>query len=361
MGEGGVRAVVLAAGLGTRLRPLTEFEPKPLLPVGGRPLIAHTLAQLESAGCEAVALNLHHLGDRIRGRMGSEFGKMPLTYSDEPVLMGTLGALAPLRSFWKDAEVLVVINGDTLCRFPVKRLIRKHLKLGARATLLLTSRARVEEYGGGVGVDAEGRLISFRPGRAFGEVRKRRVFAGAHALSPQLIDDMPSRPLNFVPDLYVPMLEDGRTIQTVETRTRWFESGTPELYLRSVRGFTRGRWRPRLLQRSWIGAGAAVSDEAKVSKAVVEADVVVEKGASVSRSLLLPGARVTEGCVVRDAIIGFGVALPPDTSVVRHMVTPERANVSPRATDSIVGGLVYSPLRPPSGAAPEPPSSPAAG
>ena len=94
-----VRALVLAAGLGERLRPLTEFLPKPLLPVAGRPVAGHTLRALRKVGCEAAALNLHHLGDMVRSALGESYEGLPLTYSVEPRLLGTLGPLFALRDF----------------------------------------------------------------------------------------------------------------------------------------------------------------------------------------------------------------------------------------------------------------------
>lgn len=342
----GLRAVVLAAGLGTRLRPLTAFEPKPLLPVGGRPMIVHTLARLEAAGCEAVALNLFYLGERIRDRLGSTFGKMPLVYSEERELLGTMGALAPLRDFWKDAEVLVVVNGDSLCRWPLRQLLRRHRRLAAEATALVSYRARTEEYGGGVGIDVEGQLVSVRPGKSFGEVKKRRVFAGAQALSPTLLEGMRDGPQDFVRDLWVPMLERGRPVHVHETRAPWVEIGTPEFYLRSVRTWVGARWLPSWLRRSWLAPGAKVHSDARVSKSVIERGAVVEEGAQVERSLLLPGARVTSGCLVERSILGFDVTLAPETSVKRRLVTPERARIATRPSDSTVGGLVYSPLVP---------------
>ena len=99
MPPGRLRALVLAAGRGKRLRPLTDSTPKPLLPVAGVPILGHTLAQLAAVGCEGVAINLHHLGEAIRRRFGGDFAGMPLTYSEEPQLLGTLGALHPLRDF----------------------------------------------------------------------------------------------------------------------------------------------------------------------------------------------------------------------------------------------------------------------
>src|ERR1700741_1297620 len=94
-----IRAVVLAAGLGTRLRPLTDLTPKPLLPVRGVPILGHTLAPLAAFGCEAAAVNLHYLGDQIRQRFGDAHAGMPLAWSEEPEILGTLGALYLLKDF----------------------------------------------------------------------------------------------------------------------------------------------------------------------------------------------------------------------------------------------------------------------
>src|SRR4051812_11891584 len=103
-----LRALVLAAGLGTRLRPLTDLVPKPLLPVTGVPLLGYTLAQLAVLGCEEVAINLHYLGEKIRQRFGPSFAGMRITYSEEPVLLGTLGAFGPLREFFAPADQVLL-------------------------------------------------------------------------------------------------------------------------------------------------------------------------------------------------------------------------------------------------------------
>ena len=105
-----LRALVLAAGRGERLRPLSATIPKPLLPVAGRPLVAWTLERLREAGVEAAALNLHWLGGAIRERFGDSFRGMPLVYSEERELLGTGGALPPLRDFLSDCDVALIVN-----------------------------------------------------------------------------------------------------------------------------------------------------------------------------------------------------------------------------------------------------------
>ncbi len=347
MTTAGFRAVVLAAGLGTRLRPLTDLAPKPLLPVAGRSLIAHTLGQLAAAGCEAAALNLHHLGGRIRGALGGAFEGMPLTYSEEETLLGTLGALGPLADFLAGAETVVVINGDSLCRWPLKQLLRQHRRTGARATLLLSAKADPEAFGGGVGLDSEGRVISFRKGdeeARRGEVERRRVFAGCHVLTPDLCREVAPEPADFVDDLYRPLLERGEVIHAAQTKRHWFDLGTPRRYLEGVRGWVAGRL--RLLRRSWIAPGAEVASDAKLRRVVIESGARVEAGAEVEGCLLLPGARVAAGCRVVDSILGFDAVLPAETRVERRLVTPVRANVASGSGDSVVGGLIYTRIDP---------------
>jgi mannose-1-phosphate guanylyltransferase len=345
-----LRALVLAAGLGTRLRPLTGLVPKPLLPVTGVPLLGYTLAQLAALGCEDVAINLHYLGDQIRQRFGPSFAGMRITYSEEPVLLGTLGAFGPLRELFAPAEHVLLINGDSLCEWPLRRLVRHHLASGAEATLLLASRPEPAAFGGGVGIDRRGRILSFRSADGEGgEVAHRYVFAGAHVIAPRLLERIPQealcRPSDIVRDLYIPLLEEPKVVfDSVVTARRWHDLGTPQRLLDGVVDWARAGWPERLWRHSWISPEAGVGARAKVRSAVVEAGARVGEGAQVERSLLLPGARVGKGCVVRDSIVGFGASVPPGTWVERRVIMPQRQDFAPGLDDSVVGGAVFTPF-----------------
>ncbi len=353
------RAVVLAAGFGARLRPLTLSLPKPLLPVAGRPILGHTLRALRKCGCEAVAINLHYQGEKIASRFGSDFEGMPIRYSREDDIQGTLGALAPLRSFLDEAELVVVINGDSLARWPLAKLLRYHQKHSPRATLMVSSRARPEDYGGGIGITREGRVTTFEPPQpAAGngcdpadppgseepqEPRevKRRVFAGAHIFSPGLLESMARPPSDFVRDLYQPLVENGERIDAVESGKQWFDLGTPKRYLDGVIGWVgTNSWR----RRGWRSAAAEVDPDASVKSSVLEAGVKVGRGARIRRSLVLPEASIGVDCKVTDSVIGLAVDLPSGTVVESRLVTEARADTPPHGSASIVGGLVYDRL-----------------
>jgi mannose-1-phosphate guanylyltransferase len=343
--HGRLRAVVLAAGLGKRLRPLTDFAPKPLLPVGGLPVLAHTLRRLAEVGCEAVAINLHHLGGAIRGHFGDAFAGVPITWSEEPEILGTLGALGPLRAFLRPADLVVLVNGDSLCPWPLRRLLRHHRSSGDESTLLLTRRADPARFGGGVGIDRGGRVVSFRAGApAAGEAARRYVFAGAHVFAPGLVAGVEPRPGDIVADLYQPMLAAGRRIGTLLSSRPWHDLGTPQRYLDGVLETVRGGWPRRLVRRSWVAPEARLGAGARVRHAAVEAGVEVAAGARVERSILLPGVRIGEGCVLRETIVGFGAAVPPGSWVERRVVTPRRPGAATHPDDSAVGEVVYSGL-----------------
>jgi mannose-1-phosphate guanylyltransferase len=343
----GVKALVLAAGYGARLRPLTDHTPKPALPVLGLPMLAHTLRRLAAVGVVDVAVNLHHLDAQIPERLAGVPGLPEVRYSFEESLLGTLGALAPLRGFFADARAVLIVNGDSLCRWPIRRLLRRHFRCGAAATLLLTTRAAPARYGGGVGIDRDRNVVSFRAGGSPDGATVRRVFAGAHALSPRLLERLPEGPSDSIADLYEPLLREGSKLATCATGRRWHDLGTPRRYLEGVVAAGRPwhRWPHR-----WVHEEARVAPGARLRGVVVEAGASVAAGARLDRCLLLPGARVEASCVLEDVIVGFAAEIPPRTRVAGRLVTRERSDATAPAHSSRLGQLWYTPLETPAAA-----------
>lgn len=332
-----LRALVLAAGHGSRLRPLTTFIPKPLLPVRGTAAAIHTIDQLAALGCEGVAINLFHRGEQVREALGDSRGGVALTYSLESHLRGTLGALAPLRDFLGRAEMILIVNGDSLCRWPLRSLLRRHRRSGADATMLVSKRVDPQPFGGGVEVEGHKRIVSLRPRDATDKENPHRVFMGAHVISPRLLDRVPSEgAANFVDDLYEPLLSEGGTIAARETSRKWHDLGTPERYRRAVLDWGR--------RRGWVAPDVNVANDSSLRGSVVEAQAEVQEECKVNASVVLSGARVGVGCRVVESIIGPEVDLPPHTTVQRRMVTLVRADAPTSKDASVVGGLVYEPI-----------------
>ncbi|MGH9381780.1 MAG: sugar phosphate nucleotidyltransferase [Thermoanaerobaculia bacterium] len=347
MGSQALGALVLAAGEGRRLEPLTAEIPKPLLPVLGRSILEHTLDTLVDAGVRTLAINLHHLGERIAERIGPAFRDIPIHYSPEPQLLGTGGALVPLRELLAPADTVVVVNGDSLCRWPLAQVLRQHHKRRPDATLLLSRRADPARYGGGVGVDRDGRVVSLLPGESFGEVRRRRVFAGLHLLHPALLARLPPGPSDSVRDLYRPLLAEGRTLLGVESGRPWLDLGMPGRYLAGVLGAAARSGGNRLQPGgNWVAADARVGRGARLRRVVVEAQAEVASGARLERVLVLPGARVPGDAVLREVIVGPGAELPDGTVIAGQLITRQLPGVLPPVRSSRLAGLVYTPLVP---------------
>jgi mannose-1-phosphate guanylyltransferase len=313
-----IRALVLAAGRGERLRPLTLELPKPLLPIAGRPVVVATLEQLVALGVEATALNLHHLGDRIRGALGEARGPMPLVYSEESNLLGTGGALRPLAGWLADCGSVVLINGDSLCRWPLRRLLDRHRRTGAAVTLLLHRGAEPQRFGGGVAID-NGRVVAFRRGVvAWQAAPRHRVFAGAAVLRPELVGDLPEGPSDIVTALYEPLLAAGETIAALETSRPWFDLGTPERYLEGA--LTAGLDGLPANGRRVLG-DARVAPTARLKRTVIESGAEVSGGARLSRSVVLDGARIGSGARIEQSIVGPGAEVAAGSDHRRRLLT----------------------------------------
>ncbi len=335
---------MLAAGLGSRLRPLTLFLPKVLLPICGEAVTGHTLRQLARLGCESAVLNLHHLGDAVSEHFGPTYHGLPITYSLEEVIQGTLGALYQQRDNLAQAELVLLVNGDTLCMWPWKAMIRKHLRSGADATILLHRKRPQEALGGPVGVDARGAVVQLRDAEPVGEVTRRHIFAGAHILAPHLLDRIEERPSDIVGDLYIPLLKDKGRIHSVITARKWHDLGTPERYLQAGLDWARRRKIPGFGSGGVVSSLAEIDDTAVLQRAIIEASAVVRGEARIEDSVLLPGAIVPDGCTIRGSIIGPGVELPAAAKIERRMVTRVLSGCQPGVRDSVMGDLVYTPM-----------------
>ena len=199
--------MVLAAGRGTRLRPLTFDRPKPLVDLAGRPVIAYNLALLRHHGIREVIINLHHHGDALRSALGdgARFG-LAIHYSPEDPLLDTGGAIKNAEALLAPDDFLV-LNGDTVIDLPLDDLIAAHRARGATATLVLRHDAQQARYGL-VEVDGDTRVRRFlgQPAESPAPLEPY-MFAGVHMLSSRVFDYMPElRPISITRDVYPRML-----------------------------------------------------------------------------------------------------------------------------------------------------------
>ncbi|MFZ3046702.1 MAG: nucleotidyltransferase family protein, partial [Desulfatirhabdiaceae bacterium] len=151
-----MKALILAAGFGTRLLPYSSHTPKPLFPIGGTPLLDRIIRQLVSAGCTEVMINTHYLANRIQAFLNHQTYPIPVGTIFEPTILGTGGAIRNLESFWED-QPFIVVNADIVTDIDLSSVYAFHIDSGAAATLVLTDFPEVNT----VLVDADSRVQGF--------------------------------------------------------------------------------------------------------------------------------------------------------------------------------------------------------
>jgi len=223
------RAMVLAAGRGTRLAPLTERIPKPLAPVAGRPMLDWVLAFLRAGGIEDVVINLHHLGHLIEEHVGDgrDHG-LAVRYSHEPEILDTGGGIKRAEPLL-GGEPFVVVNGDSLLDLALRDMVAFHERRGGIATLAVRPDADARRYGL-VEVDDADRLrrISGRPEGVTSEALRPFMFPGLHILDPEIFSWMePALAFGIARVTYPRLIEADLPVFGYETTVRWINIDTP--------------------------------------------------------------------------------------------------------------------------------------
>ena len=291
-----MRAMILAAGLGTRMRPLSDLRPKPILPVRGVPLVAYPLAWLARHGVREVVLNLHHMPGATRA--AAEAWTPPglaLTFSDEPALLGTGGGIRRAAAFLRESDPSLVLAGDMICDFDLTALVATHRARGDAATLLLREDARAERFGT-IGVDDTGRIRRIARRFDLGGENGAGVYVSVNVFAARLFDSLPDRDeFSHLDDWLAPALAAGaRDIRgelVAPARCVWEPVGTPAEYLAA-------NLRPQRL--SFLDADA----RGRAAGARLEPDLVVGAGATLGRDAVLRRAVVWDGERVPDGFRG---------------------------------------------------------
>ena len=238
-----MKAMVLAAGFGTRLRPLTDSIPKPLLPLGPYPLLVWNILLLRKHGITQVMMNLHYLGEQIQKAIGdgNQWG-MQISFSNEPVLLGTGGAIKEVESFF-DGEPFFVIYGDTIFDLDLSAVMTHHNQAKAIATMVLRDDPDLDQWGV-IETNTAGHVVTINgKGRSVGGCSNplvRRMFAGIHVIDPFLLRHVPQGITSSIIDAYVHWLERGAMVSSYPLFGYWSDVGTPTRYAQVQRDFESG-------------------------------------------------------------------------------------------------------------------------
>ena len=330
--------MVLAAGLGTRLRPLTNRWPKPALPLLGQPLLRYDFALLKAAGVASVGMNTHHLPEVMRacGEEEAVRAGLSLTCVHEPAIQGTGGGIRGLRALLSDGDFLV-LNGDILFAVDLRPVVQAHRASGAAATMVLLPMPAGEKFAA-VEVDPEWnvrRIAGHGPG---GARLSPWHFTGVHVMSPAVFDFMRAGgPEDINREVYVRMLEAGLRVRGHVASGYWSDLGTPQRYLATQRDLlfgqvplepfgesnpfagrvrTQAGWiapgvEARTAGPAFVEPGARVHPGARLGSAVyVAADSEVGEGARLNRVTVFPGTRIRPGEELVDCLAWGEERLP---------------------------------------------------
>jgi len=344
-----MQALILAGGKGTRLRPLTVYTPKPIVPICNRPFLLYQIDTLRRAGVIDITLSLSYQPEKIEQQLGdgSEFG-VKLKYTVEPQPMGTAGAYKFAEDLIR--EPTVVLNGDILTDLDLKTVIRQHKERKAIATIVLTPVEDASAYGV-VEIESDGRVGRFLEKPRPEETTCKNINAGTYVLEPAVLDLIPKgENHSFEYGLFPKLLEKGELFFAhIPQRTYWMDIGTPARYLqthqdllanrvsrihiKNRRGNFDSATHAEIDDLSMIGDDCTIKPGAQIIESVLGPGCYVEERARIEHSVVWAHTRVGtlaqidyaivgRGCHIgRSAVVGPGAVLGDKTSLTDYTKT----------------------------------------
>lgn len=318
--------MILAAGLGTRLRPLTLYRPKPLVPIVNQPLLGILINQLKQTGVTRLAVNTHHLADSMAAFLQNlDVGEMEIKLFHEPVILGTGGGIKNTASFWHD-EPLLVINADLLTNVDLAEVHAYHLSHDSPVTLVMQHNERYNQ----VRINSEREVIEFySDASTCGKTESILAFTGIHVLDPGVLDMIPQG-ISHIIDTYVTMIRSGIPIRAyVATGHVWADIGQARDYVHLHRDLLTGKIalrdgvllpegpvaraegvciEPGARLEGWVSLGKNVrlKANARVANSVLWDNVTVNEGAEVINSVAVDGS-VISGKIEQGVVTPRGV------------------------------------------------------
>jgi mannose-1-phosphate guanylyltransferase len=300
-----LKAMILAAGLATRLRPLSLTRPKVLMPVQNRPLLLWLVEYLHSVGAEEVMVNAYHLAEKVVKYIKYGDFPIPVQVRVENTLLGTGGGIRNVIDFWDDSP-FVVINGDILSSIDLPGVFETHQRSGAIATLVLKDDPRFNM----VRVADDGRILSFTGGGG-----NHLGFTGIQVLSPRILSTIPAKaPLSII-DWYLKLISKGEKVMAhVSEDEYWRELGNLPSYLHVHQELFQMQKAP--LPGLQVNGIPVVNESARLGRntridgmVCIGAECKLSSGVTIEGSVIWDKVQIGSGCSIRDSIVGDGMVV----------------------------------------------------
>lgn len=300
-----MRAMILSAGYGTRLWPLTEDRTKPAIPILGKPLVGYVAEYLARYGCDEIIVNLHHRPESVRKALGDggKFG-VKLQYVEEPKILGTSGAMDNARALL-DGDTFVVVNGKIITDIDLHGALETHRRTRALATLVLMPNPARERFT--VVNTANDLLVGFggMPSKDVGGAGETAddaplMFTGIQILDPAIFDHIPRGVFSHsTTDVYPQALAKGERIAVhIAKEGNWYELSTLQRYLDiSLRLMAENG------ESITAGEGCEIAEGAEVGESILWDNVRVETGARVRRAVIADNVTIPSDAIIEDAVV----------------------------------------------------------
>jgi NDP-sugar pyrophosphorylase family protein len=310
-----MRAIILSAGYGTRLWPLTEDRTKPAIPILGKPLVGYVAEYIAGYGFDDIVVNLHHRPESVRAALGdgSQFG-VKLHYVEEPVILGTSGALDNTREFFEQ-ETFLAINGKIITDIDLNAALATHREMNALATLVLLPNIKRERFSV---VEIDKRCVTGFGGMPDNRCRTPLMFTGIHIFEPRIFDYIPRGVFSdSVTDVYPKAIANGETIAAHVGSGTWRELSTLKRYVDISVEMLKEQG-----QTYVAGRNCNVASTGQVIDSVLWDNVTVGSNAYVHGCILADGVRISAGCSFRNAVVVRRELIegktPPEKAVGGH-------------------------------------------
>jgi mannose-1-phosphate guanylyltransferase/phosphomannomutase len=344
-----MKSVIMAGGEGTRLRPLTSNQPKPMLPLGNRPMMEHIVRHVHNHGFKDIVVTVQFLASQVRNYFGdgSDMG-VDLTYATETTPLGTAGSVRNAAEQLQDT--FLVISGDALTDVDLGELVAFHRQSGAMGTVALKHMENPLEFGIVI-TREDGRIERFLEKPHWGQVFSDTINTGIYVLEPEVFEHIPDGPSDFAGDIFPKLLEVGAPLYGFVVDGYWEDVGNLEAYQRAHQDILDGRVKLDLSGFEvrpgvWLGEGAEVDPDARLDGPVLIGDfakverdahlreysvigsgVVVKSGASLHRAIVHDNAYIGQGASLRGCVVGRSADIKRGGRVEDGVVVGDNANI----------------------------------
>jgi NDP-sugar pyrophosphorylase family protein len=333
--EDTVKAFILAGGVGTRLRPLTEDQPKPLLPFANVPLARHTVRLLQQQGVTEFIFLLYYLPEAFPPLLGdgADLG-CRIEYVSLSDDRGTAGCVKHVEK--KIEQTSLIFSGDLVADLNLAAMLQWHRHRGAQITLAIRPEPLPSAYGV-VQADSKGRIVRFQEKPTQAELFSNWINCGIYLVEPGFLKNFPSTvPLSFEREIFPFLAENRKAIYSFSLAGYWRDIGTPSSYLQAHADYLDGKLPAAYYQspqsrvterRNVIGAKVNVDSSCRIERCFIGDACIIEKSAELRNSVLWEGVRVGSGAKLSDCIVGSSARLAPGVEITGISMLAARSEI----------------------------------